>query len=327
MAAWQCRLVGLSSSWVTRQVRDRGWVAVHRGVHRMAGVPVSPGGELWAAILAISDIRGEPRARVLIEDGRQLVPAVLLAVQQVAAVTGWSAAWLLQTGRPPPAIPQLLVASHHQTRGRHIRCVRSTFAAEAVDHVLGVPCVQPERMLWDAAFIGRHGRRIEESLQDLAINLDRRRLLPVADVLGMVGEPAVFDLPSRVPGPLRRTAEILRPGFSHSHTEARARAVAMPIGDELGIHVEPRPLAITNDGRIIAEADIAVPELRWDVEIDGPHHRAVSMRRRDKRRDLRLGSINWSVTRYDCDLIDNDLAAYADLFRTELTARMCRQAA
>lgn len=327
MAAWQCRLVGLSSSWVTRQVHDRGWVTVHRGIYRLAGVPVSPLGELWSAVLAISDAQGEARARTLIDGGRQAAPAALFAVRQVAAVTGWSAAWLLRTGRPPPAIPQLLVASRHQTRGRRIRCVRSTFDADAVELVMGVPCVLPERMLWDAAFIGRHGRNIDESLHDLAINLDRRRLLPVADVLGMVGEPAVFDLPSRVPGPLRRTAEALAPGFSHSRTEAKARAVAIAVGDELGIHVEPRPLAIRSNGRVIAEADIAVPELRWDVEVDGPHHRALSMRRRDKRRDLRLGPINWSVTRYDHELIDNDLAGYTDRFRTELTARMCRQAA
>ncbi len=74
--------------------------------------------------------------------------------------------------------------------------------------------------------------------------------------------------------------------------------------------MEPRPHAIRDGGRVIAEADIAVVDLRHDLEVDGPHHTTFRQRARDRRRDEGLATIDWAVTRNPVEQIDTDPAAY-----------------
>ncbi|WP_370327440.1 hypothetical protein [Euzebya sp.] len=326
VAVWQCRLVGLSGSWVSLQVELRGWIRVHRGVYRVGGVPESPLGRIWAAVLAVSDLSGPDRVAATLAEGTAVIPAAVRAAAASALVTGLSAAWLRGCDVAPPRVTQLLVDPGTQSR-REIRLVRSLVPTAQVEVVHRLRLAPPVRMLWDVAWVLRKRSRAAELVGDLAVDLDRRRRLAVDELVGAVDEPVLFELPPRVPGQLRRAAELLRPGFSHSRTEALVREMAVEIGGELGLEVAMRPTPIRSGGRIIAEADIAVPEIRWDIEVDGPHHRAPSMRRRDGRRDLALGVIDWATSRYDTDLVDEDRAGFAGLLRTDFHAMVDRAAA
>ena len=104
--------------------------------------------------------------------------------------------------------------------------------------------------------------------------------------------------------------ELLRPGFSHSKAEARARGTIAEVLAPLGLHPETRPLPIRAGGRIIAEADVAVTAVRLDYEIDGPHHQLLRQRRRDGHRDELLDGIDWAVSRHPVAQVDEDLEAF-----------------
>jgi very-short-patch-repair endonuclease len=99
--------------------------------------------------------------------------------------------------------------------------------------------------------------------------------------------------------------------------------VVRDVAGARGLSVHPRPLAIRDGTHIVAEADIAVPELRHDIEIDGPHHRLLAQRARDRRRDATLAELtdSWTVSRYDVDLIDADRAAFRRLVDDDLARR------
>jgi hypothetical protein len=173
--------------------------------------------------------------------------------------------------------------------------------------------------VWDIAWTRRRRSGAVDLLVDVVTTADRRRVLAVDELLAVVEEPVLYGLPWRVPRLLRETAETLRPRFSHSRTEALAREIAACEAAALGLAVEPRPFPIRADGRIIAEADIAVRELRHDAEIDGPHHELRPQQARDRRRDGRLGNlVDWSVSRYPVVQVDDSPRDFGTRFRRDL---------
>ncbi len=308
IATWQCVLVGLSTTWVDEQADRRGWTLVRRGTHRLGGVAESPVGCAWAALLAIGRIGAMARARRHLAEGHDVVTAAVMAVTDGVAATAWTGAVALGHSRPWPVRPQVVAGHGTTTEHRDIRLVRTRVGPVTWEERGGLPCAHPERVLWDAAWVGRRQRGIVRSVHDLAIHLDRTRVLSVSEVVGAVAEPSAFGLPSRVPWPLQVAAERLAPGFSHSGLEARWRAIATGIAATLGIELEPRPYTVWHDGQRIAEADIAAPLLRWDAEVDGPHHDTLEMRRRDRGRDQRMDGIDWITTRYHHRLSDEEFA-------------------
>ncbi|MEE8603252.1 hypothetical protein [Euzebya tangerina] len=316
VAAWQCRVIGIPNQWVHEQRRRRGWSVVHEGVYRLPGVPSSWTGDLWAALLSTA----APRARKTVESAQvsgQLNPPLGLTLSPHALVTAWSAAKLYGFERPPPARPQLLLPQDTRNARSGIHVTRTRLFP---DHVLrdGLPCAPPARVLWDAAWIGRKSGGVAKTLHDFAVFLDRTRVFAVAEFLATVDEPVLDGLPRRVPRALRRTAELLSPGFSHSRTEARARQVVQRVAAARGLVASSRPVPIRKDGRIVAEADIAIESLRWDIEIDGPHHSFLAVQRRDRRRDQGLTGIDWITSRYPTELLDESLTDFEASVATDL---------
>ena len=66
------------------------------------------------------------------------------------------------------------------------------------------------------------------------------------------------------------------------------------------------------------EVDIANPDRRLGVEVDGVNHRARRVRERDKRKDEILAFLGWKIIRMTNDAILSDLEAAALLVATQL---------
>jgi hypothetical protein len=120
----------------------------------------------------------------------------------------------------------------------------------------------------------------------------------------------VRQLHRRLPG---RAAE--------SHPEVRV-AAALARRGVLGLE---RQWEIQLPGYGPARFDLAVPALRWAIEVDvHPTHRQTLGAASDKRRDLAARSIGWSVSRigaerYECHF-DSTLDALADEYRRRRNA-------
>jgi hypothetical protein len=323
VARWQLRWLGFAASTISRWVGHEGWPLVHTGVWRLAGVMDSGLSQVWAAVLAVAEQDGPALA-----DDRLTPDADPLTVlSQVAAdrvvVTGLSAANMRGLWRAPPPKPQLLAASSHTTERRGITLVHTTMPrfGDRWRHQ-GLMIASGPRMAWDVAWTCRRVVGFERQLADLVIRADRTRTMAVDDLVAVVDEPCRFGLPTRIPTLLTAAAELLRPGFSHSRTEAIGREIAAEEAAKLGHEVHPRPHKIRKDGRIIAEADIAVLSLRLDLEVDGPHHRELAQQARDRKRDGELATIDWAVGRHDVAVIDEDRPAYRRAVRRDLEQRI-----
>lgn len=187
----------------------------------------------------------------------------------------------------------------------------------------GLRVADGPRLAHDAAWLIRTSPGARDRLIDLLITADRRRILSIDELIPIVEEPVQFDLPLRVPAVLRQAVEELRPGFSHSRTEALARRIATEQAAALGLEVHPRPLAVRDpSGRIIAEADVAVPAIRHDLEVDGPHHDLRAQQARDAVRDTKVHGIDWGVDRCGVAMIDEDLHVFGSWYRDRLHHRL-----
>lgn len=106
-------------------------------------------------------------------------------------------------------------------------------------------------------------------------------------------------------------------GAAESHPEVR---VGMALA-ECGIRNLVRQYELDIPGYGPARFDLAVPKIRWAIEIDiFPTHDETIGRLRDRRRDMAAIDAGWTTTRldraeYECDL-DGWVARTAALYRT-----------
>lgn len=317
VAIWQARRLGISLDRIARRVRDEGWTALHRSVVAMPGTRDDIDRQLWAAMLAVAELRV---ARV--SAGPSDVRPLRRSVEDVVAITGWSAAERRGYERPPPAFPHLLVPHSVTTSRRGLRLIRSRRGIQGMwEWVDGMPVAKPVRVMWDVGHLGRGLTGAVDRVVDLAAYFDRTRQLAVVELLLMVEEPTLSGLPRRPPPILAAAATRLSKGYSHSKTEAAARRIATEVAAEVGVRLHPSPYPIRDHtGTIVAEADIAAPALRFDAEIDGPHHRGPLAAAGHRRRAARTDPLDWIVARYpvDEDTDELDEAAFRRQFRNDL---------
>lgn len=315
ISRWQLMWLGLDENRVQRFHRANGLVTVQRGVYVLPDRHRDPAAQPWTGLLGVS-----PRSvnRHITLEARDAARLALGVAAETAIVTGWSAAHLRRLTEALPEVPYLLMPPEQHRSRPGIDVVRAPVEPMHWDMLGELRVARGHRLAWDMAWSLRDRTGADRLLRDVLVAADRTRLLAVEEAIGMVEEPATFDLPRKVPRLLRQVVEDLRPGFSHSATEALARLEVTEIADSIGLYVEPRPHAISSGGRIIAEADIAIRQVRHDIEIDGPHHRHPAQQWWDRRRDRRLAQVPWTVSRHDVSLIDDDLPRFRTLVTEEL---------
>jgi very-short-patch-repair endonuclease len=59
-----------------------------------------------------------------------------------------------------------------------------------------------------------------------------------------------------------------------------------------------QPLTVESNNRIVAEIDIPFVQVRYGVEIDGPHHLLPNVAAADRTRDRALHRLGWVIDRF-----------------------------
>ena len=320
IARWQLLGLGCTIAQVDRLAQRMGWTDVHAGVWRLAGVTPSPEGLLWAAVLAAMSgaQRGTPRLRPDPVPWEQLHQRACKAI----GASAFSGAWLYDLVDNPPTTPQLLIPHDLQRRVPGIRTIRTRVWPDTIALIRGVPTMEVVRCLWDCAWLLRREPDAIAPMRRMMAKADGLRLCSAPELHLVAREPRLFELPGIVPEPFRAAAFSLAGGHSHSAIEHRGRQIITEIAASMGLHVEPRPYELRNERGPVAEADVAIPLIRLDCEIDGPHHDDHDQQRKDRWRDGQVRRLRWTVRRYRTAMIRDD----EDAFR-ELVAADIRQAA
>ena len=320
VATWQLDMLGFSKTAISQRVARHAWVRRHRGVLAMPG-PDEPIRDLAAAVLAFSRPAGAAgRVEELRVNGYGMVEALAEAALGCGQVVcGPSALWLYGLDAWPGS-PWLRLP-----RG----CGNATRAAVRIRHgdptggcrrMRGVPAVDLEQALMDIPGCRRDltGRALHHYLAKIISSADARRMIDVDHLGARVAEAAPFLGVTA----LEAVVEDLRGQLSHSATEKKARTLVNEVAAALGLSVFPRPFEVRHDGRRIAEADLAIIEIRLDIEVDGPHHLLPSQLKSDQRRDRSLRRAGWEVERFPTELVDLQPKVFAARVREAIEFRI-----
>ncbi|WP_370325690.1 hypothetical protein [Euzebya sp.] len=303
VARWQLLALGLSEDAADKLPARLGWTALSRGVSLLPGHRTSTAGSTWAALLATMSLLMVDLTR----PAGPLDPEVIRDVaRRTIGATGFTGATLRGLVPNAPTRSQVLIPHHLVKRLADVRTIRTRVYPEHLELVDDVPTVPAVRMLWDCGWVLRHERDAPARLRRLMSLADGVRLVEAETLHLAALHPREHGLPGQVPVPFRIAALSLKDGHSHSGTEHDARELVDEVAARYGLHVEPRPTDIAADGVAAGEADIAIPLLRLDIEIDGPHHREPGQRAKDRRRDARFRQIDWIVRRYDAEFVSED---------------------
>ncbi len=265
---------GWSSSAVSRALSRGQLQPVARGVYRTAGAPFSRRAAHHAAIALLGDS---------------------------AVLSRWTAAELLGVADPRPGPVHVAIPEHHRRPRGVDRLVRVHRVSHEIDRTTidGLPVATAARTLLDLApltsiaslteLVAAATRVGATSLAELREVVRhhpwaraRRRLIAVLDLLGDDGDR------------------------NRSNVEALALHAIVAAG-------LPRPavahLVRDREGRFLAEVDLAYPEVRIAIEIDGFRwHSSPARKLADEQRQNRLALAGWTVLRFSA----SEVAAHPD---------------
>ena len=252
------RSLGLGQRWRDNRVAQGRVLAVHAGVYRFAGAPLSWRGKLLAATLA-----GGPRGRASHRSS-----AVLL-------------------GLPGGRDDLVEITCPQWRRARHDGLVvHETKAFDAFDttNVDGIPCTTAARTLLDLGAV-ISPLRVEYAL-DHALRMHLVTAGELAALLARVGRPGRNGA-----GVLRAILAEREPGRSAESPPER-RMVKMLVANGL-----PHPVLqyeIHHQGAFVARVDAAYPQWRIAIEYDSEafHTGEVAHTRDNDRRNL-LRRVRW----------------------------------
>lgn len=298
LARWQLRCLGVSPATLEQRVANRYLMRDVLGTYWMPGRP-SALRQLAAGVLAYSrPTGGTARFDTELADGRDVPHALYRAALGAGqCVCGVSAAWLHGFASPSDVIWLRLPgrSGHAKREGVALRYGRPA----TIDWVEGIPCTSPEQSVLDIAAVATGSMRTQHHrLAQIITTADRKRITTVDAIARHLDAAGAVDGAALLGGVL----EDLRGGLSHSATEARAREIAAQVLTRYGLQLHPRPHPVELNGRIIGEADLAVLDLCYDIEIDGPHHELQI--EADRARDRLMREAGWTVDRIPVSDVD-----------------------
>lgn len=231
----------------------------------------------------------------------------MLAVGRPVLLTGASA--LLRYGmvRRRPKDVELLLPAHRWLRPRDGVCLHysTDFAALGSRTIDDLAMTSVPRAAADYsahATVNEVVVAIATGMRLRICTLDRCR--------------AERDARIRFPGKVVFTQAIaaLAGEVTHSAGEQRGRHLLIAAGHRP--HHEP--FAVTRGGRTIAEIDIPFLDVRYGVEVDGPHHLDPAVAANDRARDRELSRCGWTIDRF----LWHEIEDHPDAFVREVTTRL-----
>lgn len=269
VAARQCGLItlaqatehGISADAVQRRAREQRWVRLYPGVYAMPGHPDSRERQLMAGLLFLG-------------------PG--------AALGGRSAGHLWGLVDQPSSVPEY-IAPHDRRRGRvaQMRVVRSrTLEAKDITRIGPLVVTRIDRTLCDLAGVLPEAELREAAARAGQRSMDwpRRAVARAAGLTALPGRAVLLEV-------LR---DVLEEGRTDSVQERRARRLLRAEGFRPAPGVHP----VVHKGRLMAMVDIAFPDQRVAVEVDGfAFHATPAQLRADHARQNRLEAAGWTVLR------------------------------
>ncbi len=217
----------------------------------------------------------------------QRAHAALSVIDGDAVVTGRSALFLDGVAADGGETIEVLLPASRRIASHTGLCIHRTTAFEAVryQHRGAVRGASPTRAFADAA---QHSS-VNELCRDISTALRLRRCT-------LATLAAELQARKRFPGraPLRTALGLLSGEVSHSAGEHLARRLLR----QSGLQPHGKPLAVESAGRLIAEIDIAFPDVFYGAEIDGPHHLLPNVAAADRNRDRQLQRLGWTIDRF-----------------------------
>jgi hypothetical protein len=264
-------LAGWSESRIERAIGSGAIVRVAAGIYRVRGAP-------WT---------------------RQASRHAAMAVAgQGAVLARWSAAEALGFADARPGPHHLLVPHGRRatTAAPERAAVSRTRRLERADitEVAGVTTTSAARTLLDLA-----GEVDAPRLAELSTEAIRRTGLGLADLEQMLARNP------RTPGRQRLRSAIDLLSDDGHRTRSMVEVAALAALQDAGL---PRPVVAytvrADDGTIIAEVDLAYPEHRIAIEIDGYRwHSSPARKRADEERQNRLVLAGWTVLRFSATVV------------------------
>jgi len=260
VAVWQVEDLGIARQLLVRRVAEQGWHRVVRGVYLLPGMALTPLARIKAADLAL---RGRG-----------------LASHRTAAFV-----WGLRNRLVRPL--EFVVPPHCTLRvqGVHIRRLGGVLEGDGARHTgvatdrAGANDLHPVRRVLGDRARRRSRYRTPPATRHPGQRRSRR------GGLGSVRRPVA---PARGAGARRRGAQSLQAGASGTPTAGRHCAI-----DTLPAVRRSRR------GGFVAELDIAFPDYRVGVPIDGPHHFEPDQKRADDDQRHRLHLLDWLLVPAD----------------------------
>jgi hypothetical protein len=297
------------------------WLATHHGVItratlRTCGVSPATTQRLVRAGGLISPAKG---VYVLTSTPNTLERrcAVLCATHPSGFVTGPTAGMLLGLRRMPRVAPIHFSVRHGvhlvDEQGVHLRQTTVLRSSHRTARSDGIVTASWARLAFDlAADLADldHLSVVEQLRHEHGVSMEE-----LSAIGRLLCHPA-----RRGSGRFARTVARLQPNApNESHPEV-ALAEALRAR---GVPVEHQRRLLRADGRT-ARVDLAVPTVRWGVEVDlHPEHRTLDGRARDARRERDLHLLDWQiepVTEQDMTDVDALAAELAGLYRARVLA-------
>lgn len=270
---------GLTENQVAYRLGTNMWERAHRSVYRHAAVPRTWEQEVLAATLATDGLASHNSALSLY------------------GMTGL-------------AIRPITVLVPHERHHRSLQAVRvrstTQWAATQATTRRGIPCTGPERSLLDIAFDVTIDR-----LELLAEEMVRRRLTEFERLARFL----VLHAGRGRPGSATMRAMLMRRDPTASLPLSDFSRVVYRMIEAAGL---PLPIleyrVLDQQGRFVLQADLAWPDLRRIVELDGiAWHFGRSDIERDRRKRARARADGWRVMEVLWSMYEEEPRALLDL--------------
>ncbi|MEY2418677.1 MAG: hypothetical protein QOG90_1357 [Actinomycetota bacterium] len=255
--------VGGNRHHAAARVASGRWELLSPGVYRIAGTPMTYEAEVLALVFAAGD---------------------------GACASHFCALRLLGIGFPH-AEPEISIprGHFHRPKGKKVHTSTDLDRCQIVERN-GIPVTDPARSLLDAA------RKLRGVALKHAVEQARRDdLVTWHDLIACVAAHARSGRHG-----VRRLREVIATGAAVdeiTETDSELAAVGLLIEHGFGVPRLQRKL-FDDDGRLVANMDIAYDTDRVDFEIDGPVHLDPAVRLRDEARDQEVRRrFGWTVRR------------------------------